>query len=140
MTRIVKPQVATTPAAASTLPATAAVAKAAGPAGQKSAADSFERVDASPAPGALGGTSTVGGGSPSPVGPGADSPQATFGHLADRLVLMTDGPAATVGRIMDVPFERPRSRSTVLKDPMYHACRREVIEFLDVHARQRVGA
>lgn len=61
-------------------------------------------------------------------------------YLADRLVLMTDGPAATVGRIMDVPFERPRSRSTVLKDPTYHACRREVIEFLDVHAKQRVGA
>jgi nitrate/nitrite transport system ATP-binding protein len=52
-------------------------------------------------------------------------------YLADRLVLMTDGPAATVGRIMDVPFDRPRSRSSVLKDPRYHACRREVIEFLD---------
>ncbi len=57
-------------------------------------------------------------------------------YLADRLVLMTDGPAATIGRVMTMPFERPRSRATVLKDPRYHACRREVIEFLDVHARQ----
>jgi nitrate ABC transporter ATP-binding subunit len=52
-------------------------------------------------------------------------------YLADRLVLMTDGPAATVGRIMDLPFDRPRTRSTMLKDPQYHACRREIIDFLD---------
>jgi ABC-type nitrate/sulfonate/bicarbonate transport system ATPase subunit len=52
-------------------------------------------------------------------------------YLADRLVLMTDGPAATVGRIMTLPFDRPRSRSALLKDPQYHACRREVIAFLD---------
>ena len=57
-------------------------------------------------------------------------------YLADRLVLMTDGPSATVGRIMEVPFERPRLRSAILKDPRYHACRRDVIEFLDVHAKQ----
>lgn len=57
-------------------------------------------------------------------------------YLADRLVLMTDGPAATVGRIMDVPFERPRRRTDVLKNPEYHASRREIIEFLDVHATQ----
>lgn len=52
-------------------------------------------------------------------------------YLADRLVLMTNGPAATVGRILDVPFERPRHRSGVLHDPRYHACRREVIDVLD---------
>lgn len=85
MTRIVKPQVATTPAAVSAVPAAAAVAKAVEPAGQKASADSFERVDASPAPGALGGTSAVGGGSRSPVGPATGSPHTAFGHLADRL-------------------------------------------------------
>jgi nitrate/nitrite transport system ATP-binding protein len=62
-------------------------------------------------------------------------------YLADRLVLMTDGPAATVGEVMTVPFGRPRSRATVLADPQYHVCRRHVIDFLDGHARQsRSGA
>jgi nitrate/nitrite transport system ATP-binding protein len=57
-------------------------------------------------------------------------------YLADRLILMTDGPAATVGQIMTVPFERPRSRAMVLADPEYHVCRRRVIDFLDDHAKQ----
>jgi nitrate ABC transporter ATP-binding subunit len=57
-------------------------------------------------------------------------------YLADRLVLMTDGPEATVGDILRVPFPRPRARATVLAHPAYHACRRHVIEFLAHHARQ----
>jgi nitrate ABC transporter ATP-binding subunit len=57
-------------------------------------------------------------------------------YLADRLVLMTDGPAATIGQIMTVPFGRPRSRAAVLADPRYHVCRRQVIDFLDDHAKQ----
>jgi nitrate ABC transporter ATP-binding subunit len=62
-------------------------------------------------------------------------------YLADRLILMTDGPAARVGEILDVPFARPRRRSTVLAHPRYHESRRRVIEFLEHHARQsRSGA
>jgi nitrate ABC transporter ATP-binding subunit len=62
-------------------------------------------------------------------------------YLADRLILMTDGPAATIGESMPVPFDRPRSRAAVLADPRYHACRRHVIDFLDDHAKQsRAGA
>jgi nitrate ABC transporter ATP-binding subunit len=57
-------------------------------------------------------------------------------YLADRLVLMTDGPAATVGEIIDVPFPRPRVRSTVLAHRAYHPCRRRIIDFLDHHAQQ----
>jgi ABC-type nitrate/sulfonate/bicarbonate transport system ATPase subunit len=57
-------------------------------------------------------------------------------YLADRLILMTDGPAATIGEIMSVPFERPRSRAAVLADPRYHEYRRRVIDFLDDHAKQ----
>jgi len=57
-------------------------------------------------------------------------------YLADRLILMTDGPAATVGEILTVPFERPRSRAAVLADERYHACRHRVIEFLEDHAKQ----
>jgi nitrate ABC transporter ATP-binding subunit len=55
-------------------------------------------------------------------------------YLADRLVLMTDGPEARVGDVLSVPFGRPRSRAAVLAHPEYHACRRRVFEFLEHHA------
>jgi nitrate ABC transporter ATP-binding subunit len=57
-------------------------------------------------------------------------------YLADRLILMTDGPEATVGEVLQVPFARPRVRADVLGHPEYHACRRRVIDFLDHHAHQ----
>ena len=57
-------------------------------------------------------------------------------YLADRLILMTDGPEATVGEVLQVPFARPRVRAEVLAHPEYHACRRRVIDFLDHHAHQ----
>ena len=57
-------------------------------------------------------------------------------YLADHLVLMTDGPAATVGDVYTVPFARPRSRATVLAHPRYHEARRHVIDFLEHHAHQ----
>jgi nitrate ABC transporter ATP-binding subunit len=57
-------------------------------------------------------------------------------YLADRLVLMTDGPEATVGEVLRVPFARPRRRSAVLAHAEYHACRRRVIDFLEHHAHQ----
>jgi nitrate ABC transporter ATP-binding subunit len=57
-------------------------------------------------------------------------------YLADRLVLMTDGPQATVGDVLQVPFPRPRARSDVLSHPEYHGCRRQVIDFLEHHAHQ----
>ena len=57
-------------------------------------------------------------------------------YLADRLILMTDGPEATVGDELHVPFPRPRTRPAVLGHPQYHACRRHVIDFLEHHAHQ----
>jgi len=57
-------------------------------------------------------------------------------YLADRLVLMTDGPAAHVGEILEVPFPRPRRRADVLDHPEYYACRTRVIDFLENHATQ----
>ena len=57
-------------------------------------------------------------------------------YLADRLILMTDGPEAMVGGSLDVPFARPRRRAAVLAHPEYHACRRRVIDFLEHHAHQ----
>jgi nitrate/nitrite transport system ATP-binding protein len=57
-------------------------------------------------------------------------------YLADRLILMTDGPEATVGDVLTVPFARPRRRAAVLAHPEYHAFRRHVIDFLEHHAHQ----
>ena len=57
-------------------------------------------------------------------------------YLADRLLLMTDGPEARVGEILQVPFPRPRRRIDVLEHPEYYAYRSRVIDFLDNHARQ----
>jgi nitrate ABC transporter ATP-binding subunit len=57
-------------------------------------------------------------------------------YLADRLILMTDGPEATVGDVLPVPFPRPRVRASVLGHPEYHAHRRKVIDFLEHHAHQ----
>ena len=54
-------------------------------------------------------------------------------YLADRIVMMTSGPAATVGEIVDVPFPRPRRRKDVLEHPEYYAIRERLIDFLENH-------
>lgn len=50
--------------------------------------------------------------------------------LSDRIVMMTNGPAATIGDVVTVPLERPRDRLKLLADPTYLDCRRQVLEFL----------
>ena len=50
--------------------------------------------------------------------------------LSDRIVMMTNGPAATIGDIVIVPIARPRDRLNLLADPTYLDCRRQVLEFL----------
>ena len=59
-------------------------------------------------------------------------------YLADRIVLMTDGPAAHVGDIMTVPFARPRDRHDVLEHRDYRRLRQSIIDFLENHAGQSV--
>ena len=54
--------------------------------------------------------------------------------LADRVVMMTSGPAATIGEILTVPFPRPRSRAAVLNHPGYYQLRDQLIGFLDERA------
>jgi len=54
--------------------------------------------------------------------------------LADRIVLMTNGPAATVGEIVSVPFARPRERLSVVDDPSYQQARGHLITFLEERA------
>jgi nitrate/nitrite transport system ATP-binding protein len=50
--------------------------------------------------------------------------------LSDRIVMMTNGPAATVGEILAVDLPRPRSRLALAEDPQYHHLRGEVLRFL----------
>jgi len=50
--------------------------------------------------------------------------------LSDRIVMMTNGPSATVGEILDVDLERPRDRLSLSKDPHYNRLRSDVLTFL----------
>ncbi|MDE2595207.1 MAG: ABC transporter ATP-binding protein [Burkholderiales bacterium] len=50
--------------------------------------------------------------------------------LSDRIVMMTNGPAATIGEVLDVPLARPRNRVELAEDPTYMACRKAVLDFL----------
>jgi nitrate/nitrite transport system ATP-binding protein len=56
--------------------------------------------------------------------------------LADRVVMMTNGPRARVGQVMNVPLERPRTREALLAHPRYYALREELIGFLEACGRQ----
>ncbi len=57
-----------------------------------------------------------------------DIDEALF--LADRLVMMTNGPAASIGEIMTIPFARPRDRSQIMEDPLYYELRNSALDFL----------
>ncbi len=50
--------------------------------------------------------------------------------LADRVVMMTNGPNATIGKILEVDLPRPRDRKSLLEDPKFYAYREEVLQFL----------
>ena len=57
-----------------------------------------------------------------------DIDEALF--LADRIVMMTNGPSATIGEVMTVPFERPRSYEVIQEDPRYGQLRNHALDFL----------
>jgi nitrate ABC transporter ATP-binding subunit len=61
-------------------------------------------------------------------------------YLADRLILMTDGPSARVGEVLSVPFPRPRVRVAVLEHPQYYEIHGRVMDFLENHAGQSAPA
>jgi nitrate/nitrite transport system ATP-binding protein len=50
--------------------------------------------------------------------------------LSDRIVMMTNGPAATIGKILDVKLPRPRNRVEMADNADYNHCRAEVLKFL----------
>ncbi len=50
--------------------------------------------------------------------------------LADRIVMMTNGPSATIGEVQDVLLSRPRDRLALATDASYLAAREGVLRFL----------
>ncbi len=50
--------------------------------------------------------------------------------LSDRIVMMTNGPAATIGQVLRVDLPRPRERIALAEDRHYVQCRKEVLDFL----------
>ena len=50
--------------------------------------------------------------------------------LSDRIVMMTNGPAATIGEVLTVPLARPRKRLELASNPTYLKCREAVLKFL----------
>ena len=57
-----------------------------------------------------------------------DIDEALF--LADRIVMMTNGPAAKIGEDVHIPFSRPRNRTRIMEDPKYYELRNFALEFL----------
>ena len=50
--------------------------------------------------------------------------------LSDRVVMMTNGPAARIGEVLEVPLPRPRRRLELSTNAAYLKCRQRVLEFL----------
>jgi nitrate/nitrite transport system ATP-binding protein len=67
-----------------------------------------------------------------------DVDEALF--LSDRIAMMTNGPAARLGGVMEVPFARPRDRASVLEHPDYYAYREQLIAFLESQTHARSAA
>lgn len=66
-----------------------------------------------------------------------DVDEALF--LSDRIVMMTNGPAAEVGEVLKVPFARPRIRQEVMEHPEYYELREQLIGFLNERADRPAG-
>lgn len=67
-----------------------------------------------------------------------DVDEALF--MSDRVVMMTNGPRARVGKIFDMPFERPRIRAEVLDHPDYYDLRGDMIQFLEDQDHKKLKA
>ena len=58
-----------------------------------------------------------------------DPDEAIF--MADRICMMTNGPHAKVGEIMEIEFERPRNREEILETDQFYQYRKRLLAFLD---------
>jgi nitrate/nitrite transport system ATP-binding protein len=57
-------------------------------------------------------------------------------YMSDRIVLMTNGPEATIGEILDVPFDHPRDRQVMRNSKEYYELRNHALNFLDRYFTQ----
>ncbi|PSB29114.1 ABC transporter ATP-binding protein [Chlorogloea sp. CCALA 695] len=57
-------------------------------------------------------------------------------YMSDRIVLMTNGPEATIGEILDVPFDHPRDRASMRNSKEYYELRNYALNFLDRYFTQ----
>ena len=64
-----------------------------------------------------------------------DVDEALF--LSDRVAMMTSGPGARIGQILEVPFARPRDSSAVMEPPDYYRLREQLVRFLEDHGPAR---
>ncbi len=64
-----------------------------------------------------------------------DVDEAIF--LSDRVTMMTNGPRARVGDILEIPFERPRDRAALLATDEYYRLREHLIGFLESQELKR---
>jgi len=64
-----------------------------------------------------------------------DVDEAIF--LSDRVVMMTNGPEAGVGDVLEIDFPRPRVRSEIMEHPNYYRYREHLITFLEDYAHQK---
>jgi nitrate/nitrite transport system ATP-binding protein len=60
-----------------------------------------------------------------------DVDEALF--VADRIALMTSGPDARLGAVLEVPFARPRDRREVMEHPLFYELRERIMSFLEEH-------
>ncbi|MCA9056876.1 MAG: ABC transporter ATP-binding protein [Planctomycetaceae bacterium] len=60
-------------------------------------------------------------------------------YMSDRVCMMTNGPEATVGQILEIPFERPRVRDNVLEHPHYYDFRACLLSFLEKQEHDKVS-
>lgn len=54
-------------------------------------------------------------------------------YMADRIVMLTNGPHAKIGEILTVPFSHPRNLAEIRNDPRYYELRNHALNFLDRH-------
>jgi nitrate/nitrite transport system ATP-binding protein len=57
-------------------------------------------------------------------------------YMSDRIVLMTNGPSATIGEVIQVPFAHPRNIQELRELPEYYELRNHALNFLDHHFSQ----
>ena len=55
-------------------------------------------------------------------------------YMSDRVCMMTSGPNAKVGKLLELPFGRPRNRTEVLEHPEYYNLRADLVTFLEDEA------